>query len=108
MNMTRPTPTDDSVARLRVAGDYAAIKALFANDGWLRARVAQGGYDGYLADMQIAWDVAAEQLLRQAETGEEPTAALDLMRYTLIWSGIHMAVNYFAPGLIARAVATGL
>lgn len=108
MSMTTPPPTDDYVARLRDAGDHAAIRALFADDGWLRARAAQSGYDGYLADMQIAWDLAAEQLLRQAEAGEEPAALLDLLRYGLIGTGMAAAANYFAPGVIARAVATGL
>jgi len=110
MDETTPMPaaSADHVVHLHAAGDVEAIRALFAHDAWLRARVAQGGYDGYLADLQIAWDIAAETLLRQSEVGEAPTALLDLLRYTLIWSGIHTAANTFAPGLIARAVATGL
>ncbi|MCC6617205.1 MAG: hypothetical protein IT320_27270 [Anaerolineae bacterium] len=106
-NPTAPI-TDDQVAWLRDAGDSEALRALFSDDMWLRERVAQGGYDGYLADLQVAWDRAAADLLRQSEEGEPLPALIDLLRYTLIWSGVCMAANYFAPGLIARAVATGL
>jgi len=57
---------DDSAA--------AELKDLFADQDWLHARLPQSNYeyDGYIADLMLAWRRAHAQALRQIGSGQPP------------------------------------
>src|SRR5262249_25004802 len=48
---------DHLVYHLDATGATDELKGLFADQGWMHARVPQSGYiyDGYLADLGVAW-----------------------------------------------------
>jgi len=52
-------------------------------------------YDGFLADLERAWDHAHQQAYRQIQAGEEPSALVDCVRYALLQSSINsLSANY--------------
>ncbi len=90
--------------------DYRALKALFADDDWLHARVVADDYtyDGYLVDCSFAW--ARAQAVTISLEGEAPLslAVADCIHYALIHTSITSLASNYEPTLVARAVETGL
>jgi hypothetical protein len=96
---------DSLVYHLRGAGRDTALPDLFADDGWMRARVEASGYvySGFINDVMTAWrDVA------HPGAADDPLLLAACVRYALIRATIiSLAANY-VPELVARAVETGL
>ncbi len=88
----------------------AELHGLFADPSWLRVRVAQSGYlyDGYLADLDAAWQRAHEATQRRIDADEEPAGLADCVRYALIHTSINSLAGNYDPSLVARAVETGV
>jgi hypothetical protein len=101
---------DHLAYHLRAAGELQELKGLFANQGWLRARVVQHGYtyDGYLADLALAMEHASSEAGKQIEAGQAPESLAECIRYTLIRTSINSLAENSIPELIARAVQVGL
>jgi NB-ARC domain/Domain of unknown function (DUF4062)/APAF-1 helical domain len=102
----------DHVAyHLHAVHAFDELKALFADQNWLNVRFPQREhqYDGYLADLRIAWEEFAYKVaLNQIENDEEPTYFADCIRYALIHTSINSLAGNYPPELITRAVETGL
>lgn len=83
---------------------------LFDNQGWLHARILQSGYlyDGYLADLRVAWLRSYAVASRQIDADQEPSALADCVRYALIRGSINSLASQYDPFLVVSAVATGL
>ncbi|WP_156096740.1 hypothetical protein [Amycolatopsis jejuensis] len=95
----------DSLApHLAAAGDHDRLRRLFAGDEWMQARFAADhpGYDGYLADLSLAWDIA-----QQAVEVAPDTALADCVRYALIWTSINSLSRNVAVELAVRAIEDG-
>src|SRR5262245_55794308 len=71
---------DHLVAHLQAEGAGGEIRRLFADDQWLRVRVDQGGYTGYLADLTVARELAAAEASGQLASGMAPIAVAELLR----------------------------
>lgn len=57
----------------------------FDNDRWLHARVADGYiYDGYIADLMTAWQVAHSEAKRQIQAVKHGNALANSVRFALI------------------------
>lgn len=86
------------------------LKQLFANDAWLHVRVPQSNYeyDGYIADLMLAWAMTHNQCLHQIDMNQPPMALIDCVRYALIRTSINSLAANYAPALVARSVETGL
>jgi hypothetical protein len=82
---------DHLVYHLKEAGFIDELKLLFANPNWMRARVSQNAYtyDGYISDLQVAWEVVYKEYLEQEEKGEIPTAFITCFRLSLIRASIN-------------------
>ena len=80
------------------------------NQKWMAARFEHDDYvyDGFLADLDLAWDHAHTAAHRQAQAGEEPAALVSCIRYALIQTTINSLSASYPPDLVARAVETGL
>ena len=91
---------------LDAAGESAALRALFADDAWLRARTVADGYlcDGYLADLAMAWARARAADLATAHA----QAAADCVHYALIQTSLNALASNYNPALVAQAVKTSL
>jgi hypothetical protein len=86
------------------------LKALFADQEWMKARFEQSNYsyDGYIADLMLAWNHAHAAAQRQTEADQFHTALADCMRYALICTSLNSLAANYVPALVARAVETGL
>ncbi len=82
------------------------LKALFADQHWMKARIPQRAYtyDGYLADLEIAWAQADRDARQQIDAGEIPTAFVDCFRYALIRTSVNSIAEAYIPELIRQAV----
>jgi hypothetical protein len=82
---------------------------LFTDPSWLHARVAQFRYlyDGYIADLDLAWRRADEATRCQIDAGEEPFRLGDCVRYALIRTSVNSLAGNCDSSLVARAVETG-
>ena len=100
----------DLAYHLRVARQYSRLRSLFDADTWLHTRFEESGYnyDGYIADLTLAWDAAVEQTDRQIEDGQEPTSIADCFRYALIRTSINSIAETYNPELVAQAVSLEL
>lgn len=67
---------------------------------WMRARIVDYRYGGFIADVEQAWRAA---LLQEGET-----ALTDSIRYALIRSSFNSILNVYPTALAARALETGL
>ncbi len=97
---------------LVTVGDVDGLWALFAHDGWMRARVAADGYryDGFIADLELARRHSVEpRALAQIERGDPSFAAFaDVARCTLIRTTINSLASMHVRELVIRAVEIGL
>jgi len=76
---------------------------------WMVARYNGGGYtyDGFIADLTLAWEHAHAETERQLES-EHQTALAQCVKYALIRTSISSLSSNYVPALVARAVKTGL
>ncbi len=76
---------------------------------WMIARFNGGGYtyDGFIADLTLAWKHAYEETQNQIEARQAPRALAQCVRYALIRTSINSLSGNYAPELAARAVETG-
>jgi hypothetical protein len=88
---------DHLAEHLLAAGWYEEIAALFGDDRWLRVRVPQGGYEGYLRDLDSAWDIAYQQALQQITQDNVPTAVINCAQYALIQASINSIMANRVP-----------
>jgi hypothetical protein len=98
-------------AHLAAADRYDRLRMLFDDDGWLHARVQYGGfaYDGYLADLALAWDRFAQPRARAGGEEESTTAALaDVVRFALLRTSLNSVAGNNPPAIVVRAVETGV
>ena len=98
-------------SHLAAADRYDRLRTLFDDDAWLHARVEYGGfaYDGYLADLALAWDRFAQPRARAGAEDESATAALaDVVRFALIRSSLNSVAGNNPPAIVVRAVETGV
>jgi hypothetical protein len=86
------------------------LAALFADDGWLQARVRHDGYtyDGYLADLERAWQQAQATAAQHTDEAAVQTALAALIHYALIRTTINSLSGNYPPALVARAIEIGL
>ena len=86
------------------------LKLLFDNHNWLHARVSSSNYeyDGYIADLTLAWHRTQAQLTVQIEDGDLSIYLADCVRYALIRTSINSLATNYEPALVARAVETGI
>jgi hypothetical protein len=86
------------------------LQALFATDAWLHARVPvdEYRYDGYLADLALAWQRAQTRTLTQISNGQPPRAVAESVRAALIHTSVNALATAYEPELVARAVETDL
>jgi hypothetical protein len=84
--------------------DYEGLQRLFEDQDWMNARVPADGwvYDGSLADMALAWEMADENV-----TADEAYLA-DCFRYALIRTSINSLAGNYVPELVVAAVKIGL
>ncbi len=95
---------DHLAFHLTEAGLTNELAALFENSNWLHVRVAQGGYDLYLADLAIAWEVSYQEALKQIEAEEESSALIDCIHYAFIETSLRSWAATHTPSIIAQAV----
>jgi hypothetical protein len=83
---------------------------LFANHNWMHKRVKQSNrlYDGYLTDLNLAWDHAEQDTRAQIEADQDPAAIADCVHFALIRSSINSLSTNYEPALVAQAIAIGL
>jgi hypothetical protein len=95
---------DHLVYHLDSLGAVKEIETLFADPGWMQARVRQSGYqyESYLADLDLAWKSAFGRV------SEDDRSLAACARYALIRSSIHSIAGNYAPAAVARAVETGV
>src|SRR5437868_2800131 len=84
---------------LKGAGLADELRALFADQAWMRVRVAQGTYSGYLADLQIAWEVAEQQTNQQIDADQDPAAMRDLFHLALIETSLRTWAEQLSPSI---------
>lgn len=84
------------------------LKALFADDQWMHGRIAETGFDSYLSDLTMAWDLANQEAIQQIEADETPIAIVDCIRYALIATSLNNVAESHVPELVAQAVETAL
>ncbi|MBN2390992.1 MAG: CHAT domain-containing protein [Anaerolineae bacterium] len=94
---------------LYATSDYGALKALFDDDHWLHARVSADDYiyDGYLADLSLAWQWAQAATTSAKEVGF-PLVIADCVHYALIHTTVNSLASNYEPALVARAIETSL
>jgi len=100
---------DSLATHLSRGGQGDRLEGL-VSEAWMAARVEGDGYtyDGFLADVQLAWDHAHQQALAQTDAGQAPAALADCLRYALVRASINSLAANYVPALVVRALETGL
>ncbi|MCB0175659.1 MAG: hypothetical protein KDJ97_34465, partial [Anaerolineae bacterium] len=114
-----PTAPDDGYLYTHLAyhldtladNDETAAKELnhlFADDAWLQVRVAADGYryDGYLSDLELAWQRANSVTRQQIAADQAPDGIGEWVHYALVQSSINALAGQYPPALVAQAVTT--
>ena len=101
---------DHLAHHLKEAGFIDELMSLFANPNWMHVRVLQKAYtyDGYINDLQVAWEGAYKQYIDQAESGETPTAFITCFRLSLIRASINSLASDYPPEVLQAAVEFGI
>lgn len=94
---------DHLAHHLAAAGLHDELKALFADEGWMKARVVQrdSTYDGYLADVAVA-----RRALSSEDVQSLPLA--QLVRLALIPATLAVVATTYPAALIASLVDADL
>jgi hypothetical protein len=100
---------DSLATHLHLGGQGDRLQELISQP-WMAARFEGSNYtyDGFLADLMLAWQGAHGETQRQIEADEAPAALADCVRYALIRTSINSLSANYVPALVARAVETGL
>jgi hypothetical protein len=98
------------VARLRNVERLDRLRILFSDDAWMHGRYEGNGgtYDGYRADLAIAWEAMAGEVGKQIDTGVDLPALADCWRIGLIRTSLNSIAGNYPPALVAQAIRTGL
>ena len=99
------------VYHLSEAHDHDQVHDLFANQDWMQARLEDGSsfYEGYQADLLMAWQkCACVQATEQINRGESPSAIALCFRYALICTSINSLAGNLEIELVIRAIQCGL
>jgi transcriptional regulator with XRE-family HTH domain len=91
--------------------NYEELKALFADQQWMHARVRQGkySYEGYASDLRVVLEhVTYKEILDQVSSGVPPTAFADFLRYLLLLTSLNSIAENHHAEIVRRAVETGL
>jgi hypothetical protein len=101
---------DHLVYHLENTQQWDELHALFRDQNWMHVRVPQREYeyDGYLADLLIAWQDGQKRAQAQITAHEMPTALAACIRYALIRTSVNSLAANYEPALVARAVEIGL
>jgi hypothetical protein len=101
---------DHLAYHLDAVGAAGELKALFANQSWLHARVSRSGYhyDGYLGDLLRAWEYPKKEVEAQIKRGDAPGALAECVRYALIYTSSNSIAGNYEPALVAQAVTNGV
>ena len=77
---------------------------------WMVARFNSSNYtyDGFIADLTLAWQRAHAEALRQSADEQQPRALADCVRYALLHTSINSLASNTIPELVGRALETGL
>ena len=100
-------------AHLERAGSKAPAFRRLVSESWLQAwDAAEGSYDGFLSDVERAWqraDLAIRDVLRNGPSRPDDIGELVgwQCRYALIKASINSTVGGIPPAVLARLVATG-
>jgi hypothetical protein len=91
------------------AGQFERLASLI-DQSWMTARFESSNYtyDGFVADLDLAWRQAHHETLQQIDAGKEPAALAQCVRYALIRTSINSLSENYVPELVAQAVETGL
>jgi uncharacterized protein YcfJ len=83
---------------------------LFNDQRWMMYRVAASNftYDGYTADLMLAWQRVMHRAKKQIETSQPPIHLADCIRFALISTSINALAQNYVPELVARAIETGV
>lgn len=92
---------------LQAAGLHDELRSLFQTDDWLHVRVRQGGYDAWLADLELTNATTRAELEHQLSSGQTPDAFLDIFYHGLLKAHFGTTRRHFAPELVLRAWETG-
>ncbi|RNC70124.1 MAG: toll/interleukin-1 receptor domain-containing protein [Desulfuromonadales bacterium] len=89
---------------LAETNNYDELRSLFADQNWMNARVPADGwvYDGYVADLTVAWEMA------DGKVAEDEAYFTDCFRYVLIRTSINSLAANYVPELVVAAVGSGL
>jgi len=77
-------------------GQFERLASLI-DPSWMAARFESSSYtyDGFLADLNLAWRQTHDETLQQIDAGKEPAALADCVRYALIRTSINsLSANY--------------
>ena len=85
------------------------LRALFADDAWLHARVPADDYryDGYLTDLTRAWQRAQAIAKQQVTEEQQPLAVVDCLHCAVIHTSINSLMINYVPELVAKLLKTG-
>lgn len=88
-------------------GDARRLEEL-VSQGWMDARFTGDGYryDGFLADLRIAWRAAHREACRQLDADVEPSAIAASFRHLLVNASILAQSANYPPALLARLLET--
>jgi hypothetical protein len=97
------------VARLREVEQLDRLRVLFSDDAWMHGRFEGhcGAYDGYRADLDIAWEAFSGEARGQIDAGGDVPALADCWRVSLIRTSLNSIAGNFPPALVGRAIQTG-
>jgi hypothetical protein len=70
------------------------------SEGWMRARIKGFRFDGFLADVELAW--------RAASSRDVEHAVVSGIRYALVRASVNSMSRSYPPALAARAFEQGL
>jgi hypothetical protein len=87
-----------------------ALETLFAGQAWLQARFNNDnyGYEGFLADLALAWATAVPSTGAERPAQSPLTMWPCLVHYALLQATVHSMVYNIPPALLAQLVKTGL
>jgi hypothetical protein len=100
---------DALAIHLSRSGDPDRLGQLIS-PAWMRARFTrdQHRYDGFVADLDLAWQQARARAWADIGARNEPLAAAECLRLALIRTSIASLSTRYEPALVQRAVETGL
>jgi hypothetical protein len=100
---------DNLAYHLYQSGQFERLKQLI-NPEWMKVRFDNGGfiYDGFLSDVDIAWQHAYEVAKYQIEANTIPNAIDENVRLALIRTSINSLSANYDHELVVQALETGL